>query len=46
MYTISHTSGHASKKVIEEIIRLVDAQNYTAVIHSERAELINRSSFG
>ena len=32
-----HTSGHASKKVIEEIIRLVDAQEYTAVIHSERA---------
>lgn len=41
-----HTSGHASKKVIEEIIRLVDAQEYTAVIHSERAELINGSSFG
>ena len=41
-----HTSGHASKKVIEEIIRLVDAQDYTAVIHSERAELIDRSSFG
>ena len=41
-----HTSGHASKKVIEEIIRLVDAQEYTAVIHSERAELIDRSSFG
>ncbi len=41
-----HTSGHASKKVIEEIIRLVDAQDYTAVIHSEMAELINRSSFG
>lgn len=40
-----HTSGHASKKVIEEIIRLVDAQDYTAVIHSERAELIDRSSF-
>lgn len=41
-----HTSGHASKKVIEEIIRLVDAQEYTAVIHSEMAELIDRSSFG
>ena len=41
-----HTSGHASKKVIEKIIRLVDAQDYTAVIHSEMAELINRSSFG
>lgn len=40
-----HTSGHASKKVIEEIIRLVDAQEYTAVIHSEKAELIDRSSF-
>ena len=40
-----HTSGHASKKVVEEIIRLVDAQEYTAVIHSERAELIDRSSF-
>lgn len=41
-----HTSGHASKKVIEAIIRLVDAHDYTAVIHSEMAELINRSSFG
>ena len=40
-----HTSGHASKKVVEEIIRLVDAQDYTAVIHSERAELIDRNSF-
>ena len=40
-----HTSGHASKKVIEEIIRLVDAQDYTAVIHSEKAELIDRGSY-
>lgn len=40
-----YTSGHASKNVIEAIIRLVDAQDYTAVIHSERAELIDRSSF-
>lgn len=40
-----YTSGHASKKVIEEIIRLVDAQDYTAVIHSEKAELINRGSY-
>ena len=38
--------SYGKKKVIEEIIRLVDAQDYTAVIHSERAELIDRSSFG
>lgn len=30
-----HTSGHASKEVVEEIIRLVNPREYVAIIHSE-----------
>ena len=37
-----HTSGHASKEVVEELIKLVDAREYTAVIHSEQAEIRHR----
>ena len=37
-----HTSGHASKEVVEELIKLVDAREYTAVIHSEQAEIRRR----
>lgn len=33
-----HTSGHASKEVVEEIIKLVNPREYTEVIHSERSE--------
>lgn len=35
-----HTSGHASKAVVEELIKLVHAREYTAVIHSDKAEII------
>lgn len=34
-----HTSGHASKEVVEEIIRLVNPREYVAIIHSEQAEI-------
>lgn len=34
-----HTSGHASKEVVEEIIRLVNSREYVAIIHSEQAEI-------
>lgn len=34
-----HTSGHATKEVVEELIELINARDYTAVIHSERAEI-------
>ena len=33
-----HTSGHASKEVVEEIIKLIDARDYTEIIHSDAAE--------
>ena len=35
-----HTSGHASKELVEELIKLVHAREYTAVIHSEQPEII------
>ena len=34
-----HTSGHASKEVVEEIIRFVNPREYVAIIHSEQAEI-------
>lgn len=34
-----HTSGHASKEEVEEIIRLVNPREYVAIIHSEQAEI-------
>lgn len=34
-----HTSGHASKEVVEEIIRFVNPREYVAIIHSEKAEI-------
>lgn len=34
-----HTRGHASKEVVEEIIRLVNSREYVAIIHSEQAEI-------
>lgn len=34
-----HTSGHASKEVVEEIIKLVNPREYVAIIHSEQAEI-------
>lgn len=33
-----HTSGHASKEAVEEIIKLIDARDYTEIIHSDAAE--------
>lgn len=33
-----HTSGHASKETVEEIIKLIDARDYTEIIHSDAAE--------
>lgn len=34
-----HTSGHASKEVVEEIIKFVNPREYVAIIHSEQAEI-------
>lgn len=34
-----HTSGHASKEEVEEIIRFVNPREYVAIIHSEQAEI-------
>lgn len=34
-----HTSGHASKEDVEEIIRFVNPREYVAIIHSEQAEI-------
>lgn len=34
-----HTSGHASKESVEWLIKFVNALDYTAIIHSERAEI-------